>query len=105
MSPERTNQRAAPRFRVRIPISARITNGKALNVQTHTENVSHGGLYFFSGSEVGAGSAVEFTLTLPPEVTLTDSIPVSGRGKVVRVENSPSAVGIAVRIDAYDLDS
>ena len=104
MAEERIQQRTAPRFRVRIPLSARIS-GQTAHVQSHTENVSHKGLYFFSDSAVGAGSVVEFTMTLPPEVTLTNSIPVSGRGKVVRVENGPSRYGVAVSIDAYDLDS
>lgn len=105
------DQRSSPRFQVRIPLSARITDGRTVDLLSETENVSHKGLYFYTSadnsttSDIEEGSAVEFTLTLPPEVTLTDSIPVSGQGTVVRVETGPGKIGIAVKIDAYHLDS
>ncbi len=105
------DQRSSPRFQVRIPVTARITDGGTVDLLSETENVSHKGLYFFTSSDnptttiIEEGNDVEFTLTLPPEVTLTDSIPVSGRGTVVRVETGPGKVGIAIKIDAYHLDS
>lgn len=105
MDSGRTEQRAAPRFRVRIPVAARISHGADLEVFSHTENISHKGLYFYTNSDVPEGSNVEFTLTLPPEVTLSASIPVSGAGRVVRVETAPGKLGIAVQIDAYHLDA
>ena len=46
-------------------------------------------------------SAIEFTMTLPPEITLTESIRVRCKGKVVRVDNGqPDAkVPVAAVID------
>ena len=35
---------------------------------------------------IAAGSSIEFTLILPPEITLTESIRVRCKGKVVRVD-------------------
>ncbi len=105
MDSGRSEQRTAPRFRVRIPVSARISDGGDLEVFSHTENISHKGLYFFTDSKVPEGSSIEFTLTLPPEVTLSASIPVSGAGRVVRVEETPGKLGVAVQIDAYHLDA
>jgi len=51
-----------------------------------------------------AGSAIEFTLTLPPEITLTESIRVRCKGKVVRVDNgmADSRVPVAAVIDEYE---
>ena len=50
------------------------------------------------------GYAIDFTLTLPPEITLTESIRVRCKGRVVRVEGgSPSQkMAVAAVIDEYD---
>ena len=50
------------------------------------------------------GSDIEFTLTLPPEITLTESIRVKCKGKVVRVEPelADTKVPVAAVIDEYE---
>ena len=55
-------------------------------------------------SAIAAGSAIEFTLVLPPEITLTESIRVRCKGKVVRVDNSSAddKVAVAAVIEEYE---
>jgi hypothetical protein len=45
---------------------------------------------------------IEFTLTLPPEITLTESIRVRCKGKVVRVDDGDGKVAVAAVIDEYE---
>jgi hypothetical protein len=49
------------------------------------------------------GAHIGFTLTLPPEITLTESIRVQCKGRVVRVEDTTAdgRVGVAAVIDEY----
>jgi len=42
------------------------------------------------------------TLTLPPEITLTESIKVRCKGKVVRVDDGDGKVAVAAVIDEYE---
>ncbi len=95
--------RAYPRFEVRIPVAARFADDAPV-VRAHTENVSARGLFFFAEVEVEEGSKFEFTLTLPPELTLTHGIPISGTARVVRVEKRlGSKVGVGACIEEYHL--
>lgn len=96
--------RAYPRFEVRIPVAARFGGDVAPVVRAETENVSARGLFFFVAGEVPEGSKFEFTLTLPPELTLTHGIPMSGTARVVRVEKRlGTKVGVGACIEEYHL--
>jgi hypothetical protein len=72
------------------------------SVDSQTRDVSARGVFFYLDSEVKEGSNIEFTLTLPPEITLTESIKVRCTGKVVRVDKGGKEVGIAAAIEQYD---
>ncbi len=47
-------------------------------------------------------SAIEFTVTLPTEVTMTEPICVRCSGTVVRVEESEGRFAVAAEIDNYE---
>jgi hypothetical protein len=53
---------------------------------------------------MATGSLIEFTLTLPPEITLTESIRVRCKGKVVRVDQAlmDTKLPVAAVIDEYE---
>jgi len=59
---------------------------------------------FFVDSAIATGSGIDFTLTLPPEITLTESIRVRCRGKVVRVQDEApkGKVAVAAVIEEYE---
>ena len=68
---------------VSIAITAATQNEAAL-----LRDVSARGICFYLDSAIEQGAHIGFTLTLPPEVTLTESIRVQCQGRVVRVEDA-----------------
>src|SRR3954469_5552931 len=91
------------RFSLKLPLTGKFSNGTG-EAAAETKDVSARGVFFYLDSKVAEGSPIEFSLTLPPEITLTESIRVRCTGKVVRVDqNDPKAqVGLAAAIDQYD---
>jgi hypothetical protein len=102
--PDQDNdKRATRRFALRLPVTVRYGE----NEQEHaaqTRDVSARGICFYVDCAIQAGSAIDFTLTLPPEITLTESIRVRCKGRVVRVEGGgpASRLAVAAVIDEYE---
>ncbi len=97
------DKRGTRRFALRLPVTVRYEP----NEQEHpaqTRDVSARGICFYVDSSIQAGSAIDFTLTLPPEITLTESIRVRCKGRVVRVEsgNPANKLAVAAVIDEYE---
>jgi hypothetical protein len=96
-------KRATRRFALRLPVSVSYTENGAQERVAQTRDVSARGICFFVDSAIAAGSTIEFTLTLPPEITLTESIRVRCKGKVVRVDGGGEGkVAVAAVIDEYE---
>jgi hypothetical protein len=95
-------RRGTRRFALRLPVDVRLA-GSDHEVHTQTKDVSARGVYFYLSNAVEEGEQIDFTLTLPPEITLTDSIHVKCRGRAVRVEPEAQAgkTGIAAIIEEY----
>jgi hypothetical protein len=96
-------KRVTRRFPLRLPVSVRY--GESAEEHTaQTRDVSARGICFFVDSAIQAGSPIEFTLTLPPEITLTESIRVRCKGHVVRVEGGDPAgkMAVAAKIEEYE---
>jgi hypothetical protein len=98
------NKRATRRFALRLPVSVTYTQEGTQEKAAQTRDVSARGICFYLDSSIAAGSVIEFTLTLPPEITLTESIRVRCKGRVVRVdEGGPEGkVAVAAVIDEYE---
>src|SRR5271155_16823 len=97
------DKRTTRRFALRLPVTVRYGE----NEQEHaaqTRDVSARGICFYVDSAIQAGSPIDFTLTLPPEITLTESIRVRCKGRVVRIEGGTPAAKMAVAavIDEYE---
>ena len=62
------------------------------------------GCAMWAAGAMAQGAPIGFTLTLPPEITLTESIRVQCKGRVVRVEDaSPDGkVTVAAVIEEYE---
>src|SRR5258706_11849021 len=96
------NQRNARRISLNLPLTVRTNEGSDATMAA-TKDVSAQGVFFYLDTDVAEGSPIEFTLTLPPEITLTECIKVHCVGKVVRVDsNDGNKVGIAAAIEQYD---
>ena len=97
------DKRATRRFALHLPVSVRYgENGQESEAQTR--DVSARGVCFYLDSAMQAGSNIDFTLTLPPEITLTESIRVRCKGRVLRVEGGPTngKMAVAAVIDEYE---
>jgi hypothetical protein len=107
-------RRAMRRFDMRLPAAVKFTDGEQGadsaegEVLTETQNVSARGVFFYLDRAVEQGTRIEVTTTFPPHVTLTDSLRVRFKARVVRVE-APlpvSRIGVAALIEEYEfLDS
>src|ERR1700722_7735490 len=97
------DKRATRRFALRLPVTVRF-GGSEQGQSAQTRDVSARGICFYVDSAIQAGSPIDFTLTLPPEITLTESIRVRCKGRVVRIEGgSPAAkMAVAAVIDEYE---
>jgi PilZ domain-containing protein len=104
MAEAEREKRSTRRFALRLPVSVTYAQNGAQEKNAQTRDVSARGICFYVDSAIAAGSSIEFTLILPPEITLTESIRVRCKGKVVRVENSGSEgkVAVAAVIEEYD---
>src|ERR1700690_303021 len=100
---QQAEKRATRRFALRLPVS--INNGSAgAAMSAQTRDVSARGICFYLEAPLAPGSDIEFTLTLPPEITLTESIRGRCKGKVLRSENelTDAKVPVAAVIDEYE---
>jgi PilZ domain len=101
---EKRDKRATRRFALRLPVSVVYSENGAQEKTAQTRDVSARGICFYVDAPIANGAPIEFTLTLPPEITLTESIRVRCKGKVVRVDDSSSngKVAVAAVIDEYE---
>ena len=101
---QQDEKRATRRFALRLPLSVSHADRGATSLAAQTRDVSARGICFYLDAPMSTGSAIEFTLTLPPEITLTESIRVRCKGKVVRVDDGlvDAKVPVAAIIDEYE---
>ena len=95
----KTDQRSMRRFTMQLPVQVA---KPAIGAVANTRDVSAKGIFLYLDEEVAADTPIEFTLTLPPEITMTQSIRVNCSGRVVRVERDPRGkYGVAALITHY----
>jgi hypothetical protein len=98
------DKRAARRFALRIPVSVTRDENSNPSELAQLRDVSARGICLYLDSPMAQGSPIGFTLTLPPEITLTESIRVQCKGRVVRVENpnDEGKMAVAAVIEEYE---
>jgi len=104
MAEAQQDKRATRRFALKLPVVVTYAENGAQELSAQTRDVSARGICFFVDASIATGAPIEFTLTLPPEITLTESIRVRCKGKVVRVDDGGSngKVAVAAVIDEYE---
>lgn len=104
MAEAQQEKRATRRFALRLPVAVTYTDNGTQEKAAQTRDVSARGISFFVDAAISAGSPIEFTLTLPAEITLTEAIRVHCKGKVVRLDDGGSAgkLAVAAVIDEYE---
>jgi hypothetical protein len=100
MAEPQEEKRGARRFALHVPVTVDHENAAQ---PAQLRDVSARGICFYLESAVAQGSPIGFTLTLPPEITLTESIRVQCRGHVVRVEDGDDGkLAVAAVIEEYE---
>jgi hypothetical protein len=102
-NPVRHERRAAQRFDYQLPISIKVVG---IEGEAHgcTQDLSARGAFFYTEAAIAEGSELELTLLMPAEITLTASMPVRCRGKVLRVarQGGSTKIGVAVQLAGYE---
>ena len=103
-----TERRTTRRYDLSFPILIRVPAEKGEDSQHgKTRDISTRGLYFVIDQNLEAGSELDLTLTLPPEVTRGSEVFVRALGRVLRVEqrieDGNARMGVAAVIERYDI--
>jgi hypothetical protein len=103
MAEAQQDKRASRRFALRLPVAVTYTDNGTHEKSAQTRDVSARGISFYVDAPIATGSAIEFTLTLPAEMTLSEAIRVHCKGKVVRLdEGGPvGKMAVAAVIEEY----
>jgi hypothetical protein len=104
MSEAQHEKRAARRFSLRIPVAVDRNGNSNHGESAQIRDVSARGISLYLDSPIAQGSPIGFTLTLPPEITLTESIRVQCKGRVVRIEDGTGEgkMAVAAVIEEYE---
>jgi len=104
MAEAQQEKRAARRFALRIPVAVARGENKPYGESAEIRDVSARGICLYLDSPIEQGSPLGFTLTLPPEITLTESIRVQCKGRVVRIEDNAAEgkMAVAAVIEEYE---
>jgi hypothetical protein len=72
-----------------------------------TRDISTRGVYFMIEEDLAPGSELDFTLTLPAEITRGTEVFVRAHGRIVRTEKKTEdghvRMGVAAVIEKYDI--
>lgn len=103
-----TERRTARRYDLSLPVIIRVpVEDTSENKSGKTRDISTRGVYFTMDEQVEAGSELDITLTLPPEITQGTEVFVRAQGRVVRVEKRNGEgdlrLGVAAVIERYDI--
>ena len=104
MPEPRPEKRAARRFALHLPAAVHYGENSKPGEVAQIRDVSARGICLYLESAIANGSHINFTLTLPPEITLTESISVRCKGHVVRVEKAGQngRLAVAAVIEEYE---
>lgn len=103
-----TERRTARRYDLSLPVNVRTPQNREPGPHNgQTRDVSTRGVYFTTRRELDAGQELDFTLTLPLEITRGTEVFVRAHGRVIRVDKKTDdvhdLVGVAAVIERYDI--
>ncbi|HTR48551.1 MAG TPA: PilZ domain-containing protein [Verrucomicrobiae bacterium] len=103
-----TERRMARRYDLSLPVSVRMPiNREPRSHSGQTRDISTRGVYFTVQNDLATGTELDFTLTLPTEITRGAEVFVRAHGRVVRVDkrsdDDHETIGVAAVIERYDI--
>jgi PilZ domain len=104
---EGQEKRAIRRFALQLPVTVVAESGEAVEATAESRDVSSHGICFYCDTAMEPESAINFTVTLPSEVTMSEPLKVRCSGTVVRVESRKGAgkFAVAAAISNYEFVS
>ncbi|MGB9067004.1 MAG: PilZ domain-containing protein [Candidatus Acidiferrales bacterium] len=103
-----TERRLARRYDLSLPVNIRMPiNREPRTHSGQTRDISTRGVYFTMTDDLAPGSELDFTLTLPAEITRGSEVFVRAHGRVIRIDkhsdDNHESVGVAAVIERYDI--
>ncbi|HVB85129.1 MAG TPA: PilZ domain-containing protein [Candidatus Dormibacteraeota bacterium] len=103
-----TERRTARRYDLSLPVNVRVPISREPKPQSgRTRDISTRGVYFTVQNDLAPGTELDFTLTLPAEITRGSEVLVRAHGRVVRVDkrsdDNYESTGVAAVIERYDI--
>jgi PilZ domain len=103
-----TERRMARRYDLSLPVNIRMPINREPRAHSgQTRDISTRGVYFTLHKDLAPGTEVDFTLTLPAEITRGTEVFVRAHGRVVRVDkrsdDDHETIGVAAVIERYDI--
>jgi PilZ domain-containing protein len=103
-----TERRMARRYDLSLPVSVRMPINREPGAHSgQTRDISTRGVYFTMQRDMTPGTEVDFTLTLPAEITRGTEVFVRAHGRVIRVDkrrdDDHETIGVAAVIERYDI--
>jgi PilZ domain len=104
-----TERRMARRYDLSLPVNVRLPINREPGTHNgQTRDISTRGVYFMMQKDLAPGAEVDFTLTLPAEITRGTEVFVRAHGRVVRVDKQDDdaareTIGVAAVIERYDI--
>ena len=97
----RLERRAAQRFEVHLPVSVHFDGA---TIPGFIQDLSARGMFLYAEADLSEGAVVELTFVMPSEITLGESMPVRGHGRVLRSVPMKGSRrnGIAVQLESYE---
>jgi hypothetical protein len=91
-----------------LPVNVRLPVNRDPGAHNgQTRDISTRGVYFTMQKDLAPGTEVDFTLTLPAEITHGTEVFVRAHGRVVRVDRQRDeeheSIGVAAVIERYDI--
>lgn len=103
-----TERRMARRYDLSLPVNVRLPVNREPGIHNgQTRDISTRGVYFTVHKELAPGTELDFTLTLPSEITRGADVFVRAHGRVVRIDKNQNeqqeSIGVAAVIERYDI--
>ena len=104
MKDAKSERRSGQRLPARVPVSIKSQKGAA-EAAGITRDLSAGGVFLYTDSQIIEGSELEMVLILPPEITKSEQQWVCCRASVVRVEDKREggSFGVAASIRSMEI--
>lgn len=104
MPDDKSERRSRRRHPVRLPVSVK-SPSQDIATTGFTRDLSTGGIFLYTDSQISAGSELEVVLILPPEITKSEQQWVCCRASVVRVEDRSEggSFGVAASIRSMEV--